>query len=91
VDQNGDFADYFRFWHLQVLSSNWGVGGTRGFSLMMVGAGLFALMLGILDHSQNMRALREEYPTMPRLRAGVNAALILILGLLAFDAMIFRQ
>ena len=65
--------------------------GTRGFSLMMVGAGLLALLLGTLEHWQNMRALREEYPGVPHSRAGVIAALILTLGVLAFIVMIFRQ
>ena len=48
-------------------------------------------MLGILDHWQSMRVLRQDYPDMPRSRASVVAALILILGLLALIAMIFRQ
>jgi putative membrane protein len=65
--------------------------GTRGFSLIMVGAGLLALILGTHEHWQNMRTLREEYPDMPRSRAGVIAGLISILGVLAFIAMIFRQ
>jgi putative membrane protein len=46
--------------------------GPREFALMMVGAGLLSLALGILDHWQNMRALRAEYPAMPRSRATVN-------------------
>ena len=29
--------------------------GTRGFSIMMVCAGLLALLLGVIDHWQNMR------------------------------------
>jgi putative membrane protein len=65
--------------------------GTHGFSLKMVGSGLLALMLGILEYWESMRALREEYPALPSSRAGVVAALILTLGLLACIAMIFRQ
>ena len=65
--------------------------GTRELSVMMVGIGLLALILGTLEHRQNMRALKEEYPGMPWSRAGVIAALISILGVLAFIAMIFRQ
>ncbi len=65
--------------------------GTRGFSLIMVCTGLFALILGTQEHWLNMRALRAECPGMPRSRAGVMAALVSILGVLAFIAMIFRQ
>lgn len=65
--------------------------GPREFSMIMEGIGLLALMLGILDHRQNLRALKEEYPGMPRSRASVVAGLVLILGLLAFIAMILRQ
>ena len=65
--------------------------GTRGFSLIMVATGLLALILGTQEHLLNMRALRAEYPGTPRSRAGVMAALVSILGVLAFIAMIFRQ
>jgi putative membrane protein len=65
--------------------------GTRGFALMMVGAGLAALMLGILDHWQSMRLLRQDYPDMPRSRANLIASFVLISGLLALIAMIFRR
>jgi putative membrane protein len=64
--------------------------GPREFALIMVGAGLLSLMLGLLDHWQSMRMLRQDYPDMPRSRANVVAVLILILGLLALVAMIFR-
>lgn len=65
--------------------------GTREFALMMVIVGLLSLALGILEHWQNMRTLRAEYPGIPRSRASVIAVLILVLGLMAFMAMIFRQ
>jgi len=65
--------------------------GTRGFSIIMVCAGLLALLLGVVDHWQNMRALRTNYPAVPRSWAGMVAILVLILGLLAFVAMTFRQ
>ena len=65
--------------------------GTREFSVIMVGIGLLALILGTLEHRQNMRALKQEYPDMPWSRAGLIAALISILGLLAFISMIFRR
>ena len=65
--------------------------GPREFSLMMVIIGLVALALGILEHWQNMRTLRAEYPGIPRSRASVIAVLVFVLGVGAFFAMIFRQ
>src|SRR5271163_2998429 len=52
--------------------------GTRGFSIIMVCTGLLALLLGVVDHWQNMRALRMEYPATPRSRTGMVAGLVLI-------------
>jgi putative membrane protein len=65
--------------------------GTREFALMMVIIGLLSLALGILEHWQNMRTLRAENPEIPRSRASIIAVLVLVLGLMAFVAMIFRQ
>lgn len=65
--------------------------GPREFSLLMVGAGLVPLVLATLQHRQNMRVMRADFPKMPRSRAGVVAALILALGILAMIAVIFRQ
>jgi putative membrane protein len=65
--------------------------GPREFALLMVAAGQAALILGILEHRQNMRLLRSDYPDMPRSRSGWLAAFILLLGILALIAMLFRQ
>jgi putative membrane protein len=65
--------------------------GPREFALLMVAAGQVALILGILEYWQSMRALRADYPGMARSRAGWVAAFVLMLGVLALIAMIFRQ
>jgi len=65
--------------------------GPREFSLIMVGAGLLAMALGIVDHWLNMRALRAWDPSLPGSRTFVFATIIFALGLLALLAVIFRQ
>ena len=65
--------------------------GVREFALLMVGAGVLAIILGTVDHSRNMRGIRKQDPTLPRSLAGMLAALIVGIGLLAMFAVIFRQ
>ena len=66
--------------------------GPREFALSMVGIGLISLVLGAIEHRQNMRSLKAHmYPVIPRSQIGVLAALILALGILALIAVIFRK
>jgi putative membrane protein len=63
----------------------------RQFGMIMIGAGLIALLLSTIEHRQNIRALKAESGTSPRPTvAGVLAAFIAILGLLAFFATLLR-
>ena len=65
--------------------------GAREFALLMVGAGISAMILGAFDHWRNMRAIRKHDPTLPRSQAGILAGLIMLIGVLALLAVIFRQ
>ena len=65
--------------------------GVQEFSLLLVGAGLLAMILGTVDHWRNMRSIRKLDPTLPRSRAGLLSAVIALLGLFALIAVIFRQ
>jgi putative membrane protein len=65
--------------------------GPREFALLMVGAALLSLPLGIVEHRQGMRSLRAQYADMPRSRTGLLAALLAALGILALIAVILRQ
>jgi putative membrane protein len=61
--------------------------GPRGFGLILIGIGLFSLLLGTLDHARDLRALRQLYPGMSiRSRAGLIALAMGGLGLLAMLA-----
>lgn len=61
------------------------------FALLMISIGLLSLLMATLEHWRELRALKAEYPDMPRSLATVLAALISILGIAALIAIIFRQ
>jgi putative membrane protein len=65
--------------------------GPREFALMLVGLGLVSLVLATLEHRRCQRVLKQEWSEAPRSLALWLAAMISILGTLAFLAMIFRQ
>jgi inner membrane protein YidH len=65
--------------------------GPREFAMIMIGIGLVALALATVQHVQNTRALRREFPKVPISLATVLAALISVLGIMSFLAVLFRQ
>ena len=65
--------------------------GPREFALMMIGIGLTALVLATVGHFRDMRALRAHFSRVPYSLATALAALVAILGIVAFLAVIFRQ
>jgi putative membrane protein len=65
--------------------------GPREFALLMISIGLVSLLLATVEHRQSMQGLRAQYPDIPRSLAGVVAALVAILGVLALLVVIFRQ
>src|SRR5262245_50507084 len=58
--------------------------GPHEFSLVLVGLGLVSLILAAVEHRLNMQGLRAQDPDIPRSLAGIVAALIAILGVVAF-------
>lgn len=65
--------------------------GPRGFALMLVSIGLFALLLATIEYRQSIRTLGAQYTGPQRSLAVLVAALISILGMLALLAVVFRQ
>jgi putative membrane protein len=65
--------------------------GSRGFALALVSIGLFSLLLATVENRQNIRALGAEAALKERSLAVIVAALVSILGVIAFVAMLFRQ
>jgi inner membrane protein YidH len=65
--------------------------GPREFALALVAIGLGALALATMEYRQNIRILKAEYAQCPRSLAGLVAASISALGVVALVAVIFRQ
>lgn len=65
--------------------------GPRVFALFMIGTGLFALLLATIGHRRNMQAMRAKYGHVQYSLAATLGAVISLLGILAFLAVIFRQ
>jgi len=65
--------------------------GPRGFAFILVIIGLVSLALATWEYRKNMLVLRAQYPKPPQSLAGFVAALISLLGVTAFLAMLFRQ
>jgi putative membrane protein len=58
--------------------------GPREFALIMIGIGLFSLFAATIQHRSDRNALRGMDPEVPRSMAAVLAALVAVLGILAF-------
>ena len=65
--------------------------GPRGFALFMIAIGLVALLLSTIEHRRSMQEMRAEFGTFPLSTAAVVAALISLLGILAFVAVVLQS
>lgn len=68
-----------------------GMIGPRGYGLLMIGTGLFALLLATISHRREMQAMRKTYGKVPYSLAAVLAAAISLLGIVSFFAVVLRQ
>ena len=62
----------------------------RAVGILMIAIGVVALVLGSLQHWWAMKALHVQCPDLPTSWAGVTAALIGLLGLLALAGTVMR-
>ena len=67
-----------------------GLLGPREFALILIGIGLFSLLLATINHRQERNALRAQDPEVPRSQAATLAAVIAVLGILTFGAVLFQ-
>jgi putative membrane protein len=64
--------------------------GPREFALILIAIGLVALLLSTIEHRRSMQAMRAEFGPVPLSTAAVVAALVSLLGILAFVAVVLR-
>lgn len=62
----------------------------RAFALLMIATGLFALSFSTVEHRHSMRMLEAEFGPARRSVAGLVAAVVAGMGVLAFAATLFR-
>jgi putative membrane protein len=62
----------------------------RAFAMLMIGTGLAALSFSVIEHRHNMRMLQAEFGPARRSVAGLVAAIVAIMGVLAFTATLFH-
>ena len=67
-----------------------GVIGPREFALLMIGIGLFSLLLATIQHRSERTALIAQDSEVPRSKAAMLAGVIAILGILMFGAVLFH-
>jgi len=64
--------------------------GPREFGFLLIGIGVLSLVLGSIEHARDLRAMRKEYPGMPNSNTRYIAAIVLLLGVLALVAVVYR-
>jgi putative membrane protein len=64
--------------------------GPREFGLVLIGIGLLSILLGVYEHGRDLRALRKEYPNMPRSGTQLIGLLMATFGALALVGVIYR-
>ena len=66
--------------------------GPRQFAMMLVGIGVFSLVLAILENHRNLRSLNiDSSETSMKSLASLVALLISVLGIIALVLIVFRQ
>lgn len=86
----------YKFFQVEIAKSiptNRGVFGSANFALLMIAIGLVALLIATLENRRDLKRLKAEYPAVDisRSLARVFAALVALLGVLAFTAVILRK
>jgi len=62
----------------------------RAFGIILICMGLVMLLLGMVEHRRDMRALRKLYVGMPRSVSNITAIVFGLLGLCALVAVLVR-
>lgn len=65
--------------------------GPREFGMAMIGIAMTALILATIVNRREMKTLRKHYPSVPYSLATLVAALVGILGVVTFLAVLLRQ
>jgi len=83
----------YKFFQIQELSTplREGIIGARSFGFIMILTGLFAVLLGGLEHRKQMRSFRAAGMPVPPSLAAIIGGMVFLLGVLGLVAVAFRQ
>ncbi len=83
----------YKFFQLEMKGSHYTgrLVGPREFGITMILIGLVSLSIASFERRRDLKEMRKLYSDMPRSTAGVVAALVAGLGILALLVAIFRQ
>ena len=81
---------FFEFESGRNLTTGSGLLSPRIFAMLMIGTGLFALAFSTIEHRHSIQMLRAEFGPARRSVAGLVAAIVAVMGVLAFVATLFR-
>jgi len=81
---------FYKFFTFEAKGARTGLIGPREFALLLIGIGLFSLLLATINHRQERNALKAQDPEVPRSQAAALAAVIAVLGILTFVAVLFQ-
>lgn len=65
--------------------------GPREFGITLILIGLVSLLLGVFEYRRDLKEMRRLYSDMPQTTAGVIAAMIGAIGIIALLVAILRQ
>ena len=65
--------------------------GPREFAMFLIATGLVSLLIETVQNRRDMKVMRERYTRVPYSLATLIAALVAVLGILSFLAVLFRQ
>jgi inner membrane protein YidH len=65
--------------------------GPREYALVLIGIGLFSLLIATLQSRHELRLMRKHYDQVPFSLANIVAGMVAILGVLAFIAVMLRK
>ena len=65
--------------------------GPREFALFLIATGLVSLLIATVQNRRDMKVMRARYAHVPYSLSTLVAALIALLGILSFSAVLFKQ
>jgi putative membrane protein len=80
---------FFQF-ELKSMQTDQMILGPRGFGIALITTGLLSMLVGLVEHTRDLRSLRRQYVGMPKSYTSIVAVVVGVLGLFALAAVVLR-